>query len=61
MLDKNDQAFKSDDSKPKKKYDFSNVNLATGEGAQLSFDSFEEMDEYATAYIEACEKAGIAL
>jgi len=51
----------SDVPSAKPKYDFSNVNLATGEGAQLSFDSWEEMDEYFDAYIDACEKAGIEL
>ena len=43
----------------KPKYDFSNVNLVTGEGMQLGFDSWEEMEEYFDAYAEACEKAGI--
>jgi len=42
-------------------FDFSNVNLATGEGMQLKFNSLEEMDAYADAFIEACDKAGITL
>ena len=61
MPEKNDQGIKSYDSKPKKKYDFSNVNLATGEGMQLEFASWDEMEEYFDAYNEACEKAGVVL
>jgi hypothetical protein len=61
VADKNDQGIKSDDSNAKQKYDFSGVNLATGEGMQQSFSSVEEMDEYIHAFNEECEKAGITL
>jgi len=45
----------------KQKFDFSKVNLATGEGMKEIFDSWDEMDEYFDAYAEACEKAGVPL
>jgi hypothetical protein len=58
--EKENEQFTSD-TQPASKYDFSNVNLATGEGAQLEFDSWEEFEEYADAYADECEKQGIPL
>jgi hypothetical protein len=61
MLEDKVEPLANTDPLPKPKYDFSKVNLTTGEGMQLGFDSWEEMDAYFDAYAEACEKAGINL
>jgi hypothetical protein len=49
------------DQLPKPKYDFTDVNLETGEGMQLEFDSWEEDEAYGRAFIEECEKQGVPL
>jgi hypothetical protein len=46
---------------PKPKYDFTNVNLETGEGMQVEFSSWDEMDEYFDAFADACDKAGVRI
>jgi hypothetical protein len=57
MPKENDQS--TSDTHPTPKYDFSNVNLVTGEGMQLEFDSWEEMDAYFDAFNDECDKRGI--
>jgi hypothetical protein len=49
----------SEAGQPKSKYDFSKVNLVTGEGMQTEYSSLEEMSKYLAAFAEECERAGI--
>jgi hypothetical protein len=51
----------NEDQPLKPKYDFSKVNLATGEGMQLKYDSWDEIDAYGKAFIEECKKQGVPL
>jgi hypothetical protein len=51
----------SEAGQSKPKFDFSNVNLATGEGLSLEFDSWEELEEEGRAFIEECKKQGVPI
>jgi hypothetical protein len=57
-MPKENEQFTSD-TQPTPKYDFSNVNLVTGEGMQSKFQSEEEMDAYFDAFNDECDKRGI--
>jgi hypothetical protein len=61
MAEENKIQSMSEADQPKPKYDFSKVNFATGEGAQLEFDSWDEMEAYFDAYDEASKKAGFPI
>jgi len=61
MSDENKIESVSEAGQPKPKYDFSKVNLATGEGLSLEFDSWEELEEEGRAFIEECKKQGVHL
>jgi len=67
MSDKDNQVFKSDVSLQDRllsddgKYDFTGVDLETGEGAQLEFNSLEEMVAYTKAFNAMCDKMGVKI